>query len=212
MDDAKTLFETNVGSHMWGMERPDSDIDIYRAYIAPTRDILIGNARQNSHESQSKEVDRSSHEIGVVVKQLLKGNVNHLWGVMSPIIIMPSTHIYKLREFVKKSISKNCFHSINGISYANYQKYIIARKMEPELYEKKCNLIVRTLRFGIQLLRGEGFHFDAVEDMTELNIQTYTTQLEKAHAESPLPDKAPNEQEFYDWLYRLRIDELNGEI
>lgn len=63
-DDTRTLWQTEVGSKMWRMERPDSDTDIFEAYVVPTRDILRGIARQNSHFNQKDNVDTARHEIG----------------------------------------------------------------------------------------------------------------------------------------------------
>jgi predicted nucleotidyltransferase len=193
------------------MEKPESDFDIYRAYIVPTTDILKGIARQNSHQEMEGLIDRASHEIGVIINQLLKGNVNHLWGTMSPIIIDRGEGVWhnKLREIVSKNISKNVFHSINGMAYHNYQKYIIARDMEPKLMEKKCNTVVRTLNFGIEILKGHGFRFEPVSGCVIQNIQTKMEELEWTYKSSSLPENPPDEDAFRDFLLNLRLSKLN---
>lgn len=62
----KTLFRTNIGSHLWGMELPYSDIDIFEVYIAPKEDILIGKADLKSKHIQEGGFDIARHEIGKV--------------------------------------------------------------------------------------------------------------------------------------------------
>ena len=209
MSDIEILWETNIGSHMWKMERPESDFDIYRAYIVPTTDILKGIARQNSHQEMDGLIDRASHEIGVIINQLLKGNVNHLWGTMSPIILTSNPALQTLRSIVEKNISKNIFNSINGMAYHNYQKYVISRDLDPKMMEKKCNTVVRTLNFGIAILKGEEFKFEPVWECTLKDIQTKMEELEWAYKSSSLPDNPPDEDAFRTFLLELRLSQLN---
>lgn len=59
----KPLFVTNVGSHMWGMSTPDSDLDLMLVYQEDTRHILEGRGIEKTRP------DRSFMENGVLVDQ-----------------------------------------------------------------------------------------------------------------------------------------------
>ncbi|MCU0638084.1 MAG: nucleotidyltransferase domain-containing protein, partial [Methanothrix sp.] len=91
----KTLFISCVGSHMWGMQSEESDIDLVMIYIAPTRAIL--RAERISPTIRQKIADRGGEiydtlgwEVGHLINQLIKGNVNAIWYVTSPLLIKPS--------------------------------------------------------------------------------------------------------------------------
>ncbi len=93
----KTLFVSCVGSHMWGMQSPESDIDLVMIYIAPTKRILRGERipptiRQEIAARGGEVYDTLGWEIGHLINQLIKGNVNAIWYVTSPLIIKPSPH------------------------------------------------------------------------------------------------------------------------
>lgn len=206
----KTLFVTEVGSRMWRMERPDSDSDLFKAYIAPTYDILSGISHQNSHFSQADEVDTASHEIGVVINQLLKGNVNFIWGVHSPIVLEDRNGgLSELRE-LSAVPSSNCYYSIRGLAYHNYSKYIIDRKEPVEVWQKRINIICRTLQFGIRILRAHEYRFEPFRDGTPDRIVELLGALEAAKAETTLAPTPVWEEEVRKWLFRERMVELGG--
>ncbi|MEI8002719.1 MAG: nucleotidyltransferase domain-containing protein, partial [Methanothrix sp.] len=76
----KTLFISCVGSHMWSMQSPESDIDLVMIYIAPTRTLLRGErisptVRQQITARGGEIYDTLGWEIGHLINQLIKGNV-----------------------------------------------------------------------------------------------------------------------------------------
>src|SRR5574341_1477687 len=169
----KTLWISNVGSHAWLMNRPDSDIDIFTAFIVPSRDILSGrNHGGGSHCSGSSgagDVDKVSHEIGKIVDELIKGNINFLVGTLSPILI--SQHKDCLRSLknilIEHGQTKACIHSIRGLAVHNYRKFITGSDTARDYpLTKKCNTINRVLLFGINLLNGNGYEFKPVTNQT----------------------------------------------
>lgn len=201
------LFSTIIGSHVWNMNTEMSDTDIFEAYIAPTEDILKGIANTKSKFLQKDRVDITQHEIGKIVNQLLKGNVNFIIGVMSPIIEKDSLELYQLKHIVKETISKNCYGSIHGMAQHNFGKYIVSGK---DTSERRCNKILRVLRFGKRILNGEGIAFEKVENGTRKKIEEAMIVLDEAFDNSLLPDK-PDEKPFRDWLYQVRLDEWRDE-
>ena len=86
----KNLFISCVGSHMWGMQNEESDIDLVMIYIAPTRSILRGERipstiRQEIAARGGEIYDTLGWEIGHLINQLIKGNVNAIWYATSPL-------------------------------------------------------------------------------------------------------------------------------
>ena len=202
------LFSTIIGSHVWNMNTAMSDTDIFEAYVASTEDILRGTANTKSKFIQKDGVDTAQHEIGKIVNQLLKGNFNFIVGVMSPIVEKNSMELYQLSCIVEKTISKNCYGSIHGMAQHNFKKYIVSGK---DTSERRCNKILRGLKFGMRIMDGRGIKFEKVENGTEEDIGKAILMLDESFNNSKLSDK-PDEEPFRDWLYQVRINEWYGVI
>jgi len=83
--EGRMLLRTEVGSHMWRMNRPNSDDDYFEVYLGSTRHILLGGSfRLTQGRDELGRLDWSCHELGVMVEQLIKGNINFIIGVNSP--------------------------------------------------------------------------------------------------------------------------------
>jgi predicted nucleotidyltransferase len=211
----KKLWTTVVGSHVWDMNRPDSDIDEFTVYIVPTTEILSGTNRGGgSHFTSYEEKDEHRHEIGHVIDHLLTGNINYLIGVMSPITTYQRVnHRERLRSIMLEyGQSKSSYHSIKGLAISNYRKYVIGHDTAREYpLEKKCNLICRSLMFGINLLNGNGFQFNPVKKQNEYDVKAKLRLLDIAYKGSKLPDHVDSEP-FRNYLLNLRLRELKGEL
>jgi len=209
MSENKELFITNVGSHMWGMNRPDSDIDLFVVYQAPSTDFLIGKAHASSHRSMNENIDRVSFELGHVVSQLLKGNINYLWGVMSPKIIKDWDRLQSLRDLTTKNLSKQLYQSVRGLGLHNYKKYI---ESEKDPTAKRCTLICRSLNFGIKLLTKGMFSFASMEPCTPKDVPEYLHALDLAYVSSPLPEYPECKRQMEAWLLDVRLHKLKEEM
>ena len=212
----KTLFKTVVGSHAWNMQRPDSDVDTFEGYIVPTKDILSGILRQNSHFTAGEVKDESRHEIGVIVEQLLKGNFNFVVGVCSPIVEEDKYgYLKKLRDITIRNLAKNIYHSTHGLAIHNYKKYFINNVNDKTITEadlqKKTNQIVRSLMFGQWILKHNEIKYYNITDQETSEIQYWINRLDEEYKLSELPEK-PDPTEFRNFLYKLRLDELDDVI
>ena len=210
------LWTTNVGSHVWKMNRPDSDIDLFTAYIISSKDILSGrNHGCGSHNYQSHSEDRVSHEIGKIINELIKGNINFLVGTLSDLVIWQrGTVLTDLKNIIEEyGKTKACTHSIRGLAIANYRKYIQNCNTDKKemLLTKKCNTICRTLLFGINVLEGNGFHFEPVFNCTPSDVKIAIETFDKTVISSNLSEKT-NPEPFREYLLSLRLKELRGEI
>ena len=217
----ENLFTTVVGSHLWSMEHTNSDMDLFRVYVASTKDILKGTANLRSTFAQENNVDIHRHEVGKVINELLKGNLNFLIGVMSTkvnacyafeeitrdelcgyAVEMP---FYDLQNIVKENISKNCYHSIHGLAVHNYKKYIESNLDNTEHRRAK---ILRVLSFGTTLLYTGKFEFAPKTGKGGAEVITrWINGLDEAYKSSTLPEK-PNEEPYREWLYDIRVMNL----
>lgn len=184
------LFRTIVGSHMWGQHHSESDTDMFEVYVVDTRSILLGNRHDRGHHSEEEKdgvkEEKDSYEIGHVIEQLKKGNINFLWGVMSPHFDLVTTNIdpnmWDLRRITRENLSKATMHSVRGFVIHNLKHWFgiildkvvsidgdvthcITKRKEPKLlpkdkrYWKIINTCARTLGFGIELLEDCGKTF-----------------------------------------------------
>lgn len=185
----KILFETVVGSHIWGMNHENSDIDIFRCYQADSEDLLLQKQPKNRNYLEVGKIDVQESELQTVLDQLVMNNYNYIVAVNSPIVRFDDT---TLLEYLKKCmpfiLSKQCYDSIHGLAVSNYKKYIESRK---DVSEKRCNIIMRTVNFGIRLLTEGRISFEKVEGMTPEEVAKGIERLDVALADSKLQDRCP---------------------
>ena len=214
----RTLWKTDVGSWMWKMNRPDSDHDYYVCYEFDSRSFLLGNTHDGGHQTHSETEDKSSFEIGMIVRQLLKGNANHVWGVLSPMISTTSEEHSRLRSLVESHPAKNCYNSIKGMSLHNLHDYFdsvtskqkVQTMMQEDkyLYWKKLNTIARGLEFGIRILEGKGYQFLPTNYTQRSDIDKLLQDFEITYQNSSLPEE-PDPEPFETFLLELRLKNLH---
>jgi len=234
------LFRNIVGSHMWGQHHSESDIDKFEVYIFDTRSFMLGERHDRCKSTKvivdGVEEETISCEIGHVIEQLMKGNINHIWGVMSPKRDLVTTNIdptvLDLQRVVSLNLSRATVHSIRGFVIHNLKHwygiildkvvnhitggvgYFIKKRKIPRLlpedkkYWKILNTCARTLGFGITLLREGILDFDhPIGAKTTGEIITLLNVLELAYKGSNLPDK-PDPVPFEEYLLWTRFNDL----
>jgi len=215
-DEELLFFKSCLGSHIWGMNHRYSDIDVGLVYLMNSRDVLLGKRVKPKHQLKGYH-DYVCYELGHVISHLLKGNVNFLWLVFSPIIMYEyKCCLTELKKIVLENLSKNFYHSINGLANHNLHHLIegINRKeIEPYSlkFKKKLNIIGRTLIFGINLFLHERCIFEKVDINSEEEIHKMWSFFQELHEKSKLPP-APNPKPFEDYLIKWRLQkmELDG--
>lgn len=216
------LFTTVIGSHMWDMERPDSDTDYGTVYMIDSREVLLGKNIRGKQIRQGYD-DITYYELVHFIGNLMKMNCNYLWAVMSPLIVKEHrTALRELREIVSTNLAKCSYYSIDGLSRHNIYHFITGIKKdkapvreidrESQLYKKKLNVIGRTLKFGINLLTWGKCLFQKVDIKTEEELWDLKNKLNEAYKNSPMPEK-PDPKPFEDYLvkwrlYKMKKDEL----
>lgn len=215
--DPRILWQTDVGSWMWRMNRPDSDHDYYIAYVFDARSFLVGNSHEHAHQSHGETEDVTKYEIGVIVKQLVKGNVNHLWGLLSPMVEITSPEHATLRALINDHPSKCCYNSLKGMTLHNLHDYFDSvtskqrvqtmMREDARLYWKKLNTICRGLEFGIRVFEGKGYQFLPTNYTERADIDWLLKDFEVAYANSTIPDH-PDESIIEKFLLDIRLRDL----
>ncbi len=209
---ARTIFISCTGSHMWGMNTAESDIDLVIIYIAPTRSLLRGErilptVRQRITAHRGEIYDTLGWEIGHLINQLIRGNVNAIWYATSPLVIKPSAVQEELSTLVRASLSRATYRSIRGMAESQIRSEAKPSN-DPKIAGKGYRTAMRTIEFGIKLL-SEGricFSPAAGEHGADM-VWEGMRRLEEAYESSPLPDR-PAEDVFRDFLMRLRLEEI----
>ena len=98
------LWTTCVGSHLWKMNRPDSDIDLFDVYAVPTADILSGDITSGktlgcgwNTTGNVSQVTIALNKNGVYIKNLI-WNINNNGSISwTPDLSLESGDDYKIR-------------------------------------------------------------------------------------------------------------------
>ena len=226
----KTLFITEIGSHLYNMDRPDSDHDYYKCYQAPSVSFLMGNTHMKGHQSVTDTIDISSFEIGHVLSQIKRGNINHVVGVVSNVVQETTPEHQELIDLVKNGIGKNIFSSVIGLSIHNFCDYIggkeelfdvglvdhkskkrrigLKKELSIKDYKKKMGQIGRTLEFTIGVLLYKRFEFSKCEITDKSQLIDLMLQCQIAYKQSQLP-RAIGGEVLDNWLLDLRLKQLN---
>lgn len=204
----RILFRTIVGSQMWGMATPESDIDYFTCFTYPTSVFLHGYRPKLSFFTHGEHEDEHMHEIEKVVSQLLSGNINFILGVMSPKVVSSGAEHLWLKDILKRHPPKNVYNSIRGLAMHNYKIYVEKGK---DTSEHRLNKILRVLEFGITLLRTGQYKFVPVKGATPELIVKKIKELDEAYQNSYLDYSIP-EDVLRDYLYRIRLANLRREL
>lgn len=207
LNNVTELFSTNVGSHMWKMNHENSDIDVCTVYLQDSKEFILGN-RPKGKQTQEGDYDYTYYELGLFIKNLIKGNVNYLWGIMSPIVIGKYKSAFEeLRQIVSTNLAKNCYHSVNGLAKHNIYHFINGGDKYSAKYKKKLNVIGRTLKFGINILTWGKCMFEKVNIENDEELYVLKESLNKAYMYSSLPE-TPNPEPFEKYLIKWRIHKM----
>lgn len=203
------LFSTQIGSQMWKMNHKNSDIDIGRIDIMDSQSFLLGIKVKGKHKKKNEfNQDVAIQEIGHLIQLLIKGNVNAIWWVMSPLIISQYRYsLNELRQIVAANYSKETYNSVRGLAKHNVYHFIEHGDNESLKYKKKLGIIGRTLMFGINLLIWEKAIFNPVTIKNVEEIDNLLERLNRALEQSKLPEKC-NPEPFQNYLIKYRLLKL----
>lgn len=199
------------GSHLYGWNAQDSDVDLRGTFLAPTSDILSLFSYKDVLEFKEGKTDIVLFEIAKEVGLALKGNCNSLERLNAPQIIT-TFEFEELKRIINSSFGKKgVYNSYKGMATSSYKKYISNGKGEV----KKFLVIMRALMAGVYTLRSgriepdirklnETFKIGWVERLLKLKekdkhkivkdegVSEWFYEIDKAYKESTLPEKTRN--------------------
>ena len=218
-----TLFITEVGSYMWGMENETSDHDFFNCYSESTKKILRGEyiavtkpntklVAKDTFYPGKCEYDEQSMEIEHLINLLVKGNINAMWAVMSPIVFNDNYGVLeKLRRIVDENPSSSIINSIGGMAFSQQKDAV--KRAETRDPQKSLKTAYRTYSFGIEYLKSGDccFKFDIpdVVDSDMLNVKKI--ELVSEFNRTKLPSVV-NQEPFREFLYNFRMRMLKTEF
>ena len=145
----KIIFLTISGSHLYGFESEDSDIDYRGTFITDTNNLLGLKSLTDVIEMEENDNDIVLFEIKKEIGLALSGNCNVLEHINAKPIISTAEFV-KLRQLVNNAFGKNgLYNSYKGMATFNYKKFILQGRNTI----KKYLYVFRGLMAGIYVLQ-----------------------------------------------------------
>lgn len=194
------------GSHLYGWESKDSDIDIRGCFILRGDEFLgLENPKEVINLKVNSNIDIVLFEVKKLIKLALQGNCNILEEINAP-------QIYKTADFVKlKQLINNAFgkkgvyNSYRGMAEFNYKKFISQGRNTI----KKYLYVFRGLMAGVYCLQ-TGIIKPNIEELNKyFKIKEVKKLLEikkKGKEDEPLRDL---EQGNLDRLIKKLFDKID---
>lgn len=111
INDGRLLYEYIRGSHLYGLNNEDSDVDTSGLFLAP-RENIVGLGNDYQEQVSDERHDTTWYEIGNFCNLLLKSNPTVLEALFVPetkIITPPADFIMPLFENRDQFVTKRCF-------------------------------------------------------------------------------------------------------
>lgn len=122
-NDGRLLYEYIRGSHLYGLNNEDSDVDTSGVFVC-TRDDLFGCFGYKSQVTDSRH-DNTWFEIGELIRLLLKSNPTVMESLFVPMEKVLG-NIHPLMQMVidnrEQFISKQCFNPFFGYAKSQIEK------------------------------------------------------------------------------------------
>lgn len=220
-----------TGSHMWGMNVPDSDRDMTVVYLCRTEDILSGRVCDKTKPQRTYSMGDDLHDIqymeaGHFVNLLAKANINTVIALMAPMPLyvdegFAPRHRWLQDIFGNRPTTAIC-PSLEGmvmgyimnaggkraavVSLEDLQEGAPIRIPDDPNAAKKLQGAARLLQFGAEYLRTGAIQFDSVPfDIVEMeHLDCYMDAYDAAKAACTHAD-APNVEEMRNWLLDARL-------
>jgi uncharacterized protein len=111
----KVLLLGISGSHMWGLSRPESDVDIRGIYVKPLRKVLSLNPGRDTIEGTLFEnYDIQLYEIGKAFSMLNNNNGNLVELILSPTVYYQLDCDFSWRTIARSYVTQRLYHYYKG--------------------------------------------------------------------------------------------------
>ena len=150
--DFKPLFVTVSGSHIYGFNSSDSDVDLRGCHQLPLEAIVGLKSPVETIDRESiedgVEVDIVSHDIGKYFNLLVKNNGYVLEQIFSPLVISGESFLAELRPIASRCITRFHYHHYRGF----FNTKLKMLDNEPQKKAKSLLYAYRVLLTGIHLM------------------------------------------------------------
>ena len=205
--DLKPIFFSLSGSFLYGTESDsDNDYDIRGCFYYPTEKILGLDSLPETIEFKEGLVDGQVHEVGKFVHLLIQPNANFVEETLSRLVIFEDGVFFKkLQEIARKSISKEMFPHIEGMTIHTYQHAEKEQWSKP----KRILYLYRELLRGIVLFRDKVFESN-IEKLAQQYGNPETVQHVKLLIELKKKGSKIEKtgQEYKDEVHRMQDEML----
>ena len=231
----RQLLVSLSGAHAYGFPSPDSDLDLKAVHADPTERLLGFPASPTSAERlelvEGVEVDYSSNEIGHVLRGVLSGNGNYVERFLSGYLVSSTPEAEELQVLVQASLSRRLHRHYLGFARQQHQEW----ERGDRASAKKLLYVLRTALTGVHALeegeivtdvtrlldlygvgdatalveqkrRGERAELPSeMRDAWASRVGELFALLDRAAAESRLPEQSPNGTRIEEWLIATRL-------
>ena len=138
-NEGRLLYQYIRGSHLYGLNNQDSDVDTSGVFISP-HDSLLGLGNDYKEQVSDSRHDTTWFEVGELCKLLLKSNPTVLESLFIPeskILVKPSELLNDLFANRDEFITKQCFMPFVGYAYQQIHKARgLNKKIVNPVYER----------------------------------------------------------------------------
>ncbi len=138
------------GSHLYGWESKDSDIDVRGCFVLNKEKFLgLGDPKEVLEIKTKDDYDIVLFELKKMIGLAIKGNCNILEEINAPQIYKTADYL-KLKQLINNAFGKKgIYNSYRGMAKFNYKKFILAGRNTV----KKYLYVFRGLMAGIYCLQ-----------------------------------------------------------
>jgi len=155
----KVILKARVGSHLYGLDTPESDEDFLGVYLAPTLEVLSLHNKPKE-TVVTKDPDCTIHEVEKYMRLAAQGNPTVLELLYCPDYIISTSVGYSLVTFRDCFLSTRVRDTYGGYAYQQSKRLETRIKQGMEgfnpavtkRYEKHARHIFRLLIQGEELL------------------------------------------------------------
>ncbi len=231
------LFNAYVsGSHLYGWESKDSDIDIRGGFILRREEHLgLYIPIEVMEIKTNDDFDIVLFELKKLINLAIKGNCNILEEINAPQFYKKADFL-TMRELINNAFGKNgIYNSYKGLAEFNYKKFILGGKntvkkylyvfrglmagiyvlntgiVQPNIIELNKHFKIKEVTKLVEIKRS-GLENEPLKDLEEGNLDKIIVELfdklDKAYIKSKIPTLPSKESidEINSFLVKLKLE------
>jgi len=202
------LFATVSGSHLYGFDSPDSDVDLRGTHILPLEEVIglrsLHDTIERSGIKEGLEIDLVTHDVKKFFGLMLKKNGYVMEQLYSPLVLQSSPEHEELKAIGRDCLTKH--HVYHYLGFADTQWRLFRKEDPPRI--KPLLYLYRVILTGIHLMRSGIVEANLVDLNDEMKLPYIPDLIErkKTGKEKSTLDKA--DLDFHEREYERLIGVL----